>query len=239
MKPAVLFDLGNTLAAYCGRDEFQPILETAVANVLEELCSRNIDTVDYNEAIVAAAAENREAADFRFRPIGERLIRIFRLPADSSATLLDAMCRRFLAPVFEIARVYDDTFRVLRALKLDDHPTAIVSNAPLGSPPSIWRDELKRLSLDNLVDAIVMCGDVGWRKPAPQIFEYAAAQLGISCDCCFFVGDDFEWDVEGAFGVGMQAILIDCEDRYPQHAGLRVHDLFGAAAIVTERTGTP
>jgi len=34
---AVLFDLGNTLAAYYRRDEFQPILERAVDNVLTEL----------------------------------------------------------------------------------------------------------------------------------------------------------------------------------------------------------
>jgi hypothetical protein len=30
---AVLFDLGNTLAAYYRRDEFQPILERALDNV--------------------------------------------------------------------------------------------------------------------------------------------------------------------------------------------------------------
>jgi hypothetical protein len=60
MASAVLFDLGNTLAAYYQRGEFRPILEGAISGVLGELRSRRLDAVSRDAAVVKAVAENRE-----------------------------------------------------------------------------------------------------------------------------------------------------------------------------------
>jgi putative hydrolase of the HAD superfamily len=59
------------------------------------------------------------------------------------------------------------------------------------------------------VDAVVFCGDVGWRKPARQIFEYTLERLHVAPGACVFVGDDPRWDLVGSRALGMQAILID------------------------------
>jgi len=222
---AVLFDLGNTLAAYYRRDEFQPILERAVDNVLAELRTRGIVTVDRDSALASAAAENREASDCRVTPMAERLVRIFGLAQDEALT--DALCERFLEPVFAVARVYEDTVPVLTRLRAAGYRTAIVSNAPWGSPSAPWRRELTRLGLLSLVDTAVFCGDVGWRKPARQIFIHAAAELGVDCRQCVFVGDEIQWDVEGSKGVGMQPVLIDRDDRHRGLRGERIRDLRG------------
>jgi hypothetical protein len=82
MTAAVLFDLGNTLVAYYRREEFGPILERAVARTRDQLQFAGLDVVDLDVAMERAVAENREAADFRFAPMADRLARIFDLEGD-------------------------------------------------------------------------------------------------------------------------------------------------------------
>jgi putative hydrolase of the HAD superfamily len=101
----------------------------------------------------------------------------------------------------------------------------VVSNSPWGSPPAAWRKELERLGLAPLVDSIVLCGDCGWRKPSPRIFEHACAELGVRGDECIFVGDDLEWDVAGSAAAGMRPVLIDRDGRYSSFTGLRIRRL--------------
>jgi putative hydrolase of the HAD superfamily len=190
MAAAILFDLGNTLAAYY-----------------------------------------QEAPDYRFRPMIGRLERIFQAQlADPS--LAGTLCERFLAPIFAVGRVYGDTLPALDELREAGVKTAIVSNAPWGSPPESWRRELQRLKLLDAVDAVVLCGDVGWRKPAPDIFHHAAAKLGCRTTDCMFVGDDVRWDIEGSAAVGMQPVLIDRDARHLQYVGARIVDLRGILAAL-------
>jgi putative hydrolase of the HAD superfamily len=234
MKPAVLFDLGNTLAAYYRSEEFGPILEAAIVGVLDELRSRGLAAVPFEAAISAATAENREAADFRFSPMADRFTRIFGVDVGADPVLAQALCTRFLSPIFAMGRVYDDAFPVLQEFRRLGYPTAIVSNAPWGSPPGLWRQELKRLGLADAVDSVALCGDVGWRKPAPQIFHYAAGTLDRAASDCIFVGDDLRWDIEGSAAVGMHPVLVDRDDRERHYAGARVSDLNGMLALVVD-----
>jgi putative hydrolase of the HAD superfamily len=236
VKPAVLFDLGNTLAAYYRSEQFGPILEAAIAEVFDELRSyEGITHVTLEAAIASAVTENREAVDFRFSPMVDRFARIFgvSIAPDSFAQTL---CERFLRPIFASGRLYDDTLPVLKELRRRGHPTAIVSNAPWGSPPGMWRKELERLGLAEAVDCVVLCGDVGWRKPAPQIFKHAAQRVHRQADECVFVGDDLQWDVAGSEAVGMHSILLDRDHRHRDHMGDRVGDLYGVLSAVVDRT---
>jgi len=84
-----------------------------------------------------------------------------------------------------------------------------VSNTPWGSPASLWREEIERLGLSEYVDVLVFCTDVGWRKPAKQIFEFALEKLQALPQDCIFVGDHPGWDLTGPRAVGIEAILID------------------------------
>jgi HAD superfamily hydrolase (TIGR01509 family) len=160
----------------------------------------------------------------------ERLRRIFGLGSGADAALLAMLCERFLGPILAVGRVYDDALPVLGRLRRAGYGLAIVSNAPWGSPPGLWRDELERLGLARAVDAVVLCGDVGWRKPDARIFRRAAADLGVACERCVFVGDEPEWDVAGSSAVGMHSVLIDREDLHPDHGGPRVRNLHELSA---------
>jgi len=133
---------------------------------------------------------------------------------------------------FAIGQLYEDSMPVLNQLRGAGHPTGIVSNAPWGSPPDLWRDELDRLGIATSVDCVVLCGDVGWRKPAPEIFELAAKNLDRRPNECIFIGDDLRWDIFGSAAVGMRPILIDRDARHTDHVGDRVDNLYDLPAIV-------
>jgi putative hydrolase of the HAD superfamily len=233
-RPAVFFDLGNTLAAYYNGSEFQPILRQAIACVAEELGREGVRSVNLDSAIAAAALENREADDFRFMPMSERFSRIFGLDFETTGGLDWRLCRAFLTPIFALGRLYEDSLEALEVLRRQGFATGIVSNAPWGSPPDLWRGELARLGLSAAVDCVVLCGDVGWRKPAPEIFQFAAERLGVSCSNTTFVGDDLKWDIQGSEAVGMRAVLIDRDNRHPEYDGNRILQLRGIEELLSD-----
>lgn len=59
--------------------------------------------------------------------------------------------------------------------------------------------------LDQLFDAVVPSGEIGFIKPQPEIYILAANQLGVEPNECVFI-DDIADFCDGARAVGMQAI---------------------------------
>jgi putative hydrolase of the HAD superfamily/hydrolase len=76
--------------------------------------------------------------------------------------------------------------------------TALLSNS--------WGNTYPRDTWDGMFDDVVISGEVGMRKPDPEIFLLAARRLDLKPDECVFV-DDLELNVDGARAVGMTAIL--------------------------------
>ena len=210
MKNAVLFDLGNTLAQYFERSEFPDILEQAIAEVQNYLHQKGLLSVSPEAMWRRVRDENYEARDYRVRLLEERLVRIFRLDDSVQASgLIMAMCRCFMKPIFARGRCYEDALPTLQGLRFGGFKTAIVSNTTWGSPAVLWREEIERFSLSKYADVVVFCTDVGWRKPARQIFEFTLEKLQALPQHCIFVGDDPRWDLVGPRAVGIEAVLID------------------------------
>ena len=76
--------------------------------------------------------------------------------------------------------------------------TALLSNS--------WGNTYPRDTWDGMFDDIVISGEVGLRKPEPEIFQLAAGRLGLEPAECVFI-DDMQLNVDGARAVGMTAIL--------------------------------
>ncbi len=77
--------------------------------------------------------------------------------------------------------------------------TALVSNS--------WgTGAYERERFPELFDAVVVSGEVGLRKPEPEIFLEAATRVGVEPIECVFV-DDLLHNVEGARAVGMEAFV--------------------------------
>jgi HAD superfamily hydrolase (TIGR01549 family) len=66
--------------------------------------------------------------------------------------------------------------------------------------------------LDTYFDISVASGDIGYAKPEAQAYEYVADKLGVRINECVFIDDRQEY-VDGATGVGMQALLFTSTSR--------------------------
>jgi putative hydrolase of the HAD superfamily len=65
------------------------------------------------------------------------------------------------------------------------------------------------------VDAVLTSRAHGKTKPHATIFRAMLERLGVDAAAAAMVGDTLEDDVEGARAVGMRAVLVDRESRYP------------------------
>ena len=75
--------------------------------------------------------------------------------------------------------------------------TALLSNS--------WGNQYPRDTWAGMFDAIVISGEVGLRKPEPDIYRYAADAVGLVPAECVFV-DDMKPNIEGAEAVGMRGV---------------------------------
>ena len=203
---AVLFDLGNTLVGYYDLAEFPPILAQCLGRVCDVLSLSKTDD-SFLDLYRRAALLNSEAADHVVQPLVARLQALFgaALPASQH----DAVAAAFVEPIFARAKLDPQTLPVLHALRERGVRVGLVSNTPWGSSASAWRAELSRHGLLALLDAVVFCVDVGFRKPHPAPFARALELLNVAPDHTLFVGDDRTWDVAGARGAGLTPILLD------------------------------
>jgi epoxide hydrolase-like predicted phosphatase len=77
--------------------------------------------------------------------------------------------------------------------------TGLVSNS--------WGEEgYDRSRFAELFDAVVISGEIGIRKPAPEIYALAAERLGREPERCVFV-DDLAGNLKPARAIGMATVL--------------------------------
>ena len=62
-----------------------------------------------------------------------------------------------------------------------------------------------RSLLSELFDGVVISGEVGIRKPAPEIYELGARRIGLATRACVFV-DDLPFNLEPAAELGMGTV---------------------------------
>lgn len=104
----------------------------------------------------------------------------------------------------EAWEIFPEVPEVLTELRRQGIRVAALSN---------WDDRLpgllEDLDLASALDAIVFSAAVGVEKPHPSIFLHALELLGTPPSLTLHVGDRQKEDVEGARGVGIQALLLD------------------------------
>jgi putative hydrolase of the HAD superfamily len=86
---------------------------------------------------------------------------------------------------------------LIRRAKGHGIKTALLSNS--------WGNSYPRETWEGMFDDIVISGEVGLRKPEPEIFLLAAERIGLTAAECVFV-DDLELNVDGARALGMTAV---------------------------------
>ena len=58
-------------------------------------------------------------------------------------------------------------------------------------------------------DGVVLSEDIGVNKPHRAIFEHALRVAGTTADRALMIGDNYEVDAKGAYGVGMDQVLYN------------------------------
>ena len=115
--------------------------------------------------------------------------------------------------------LYDDVLPTLSALRARGLRLGLLSNTARDLDLFVAHHALE-------VDAVLTSRVHGKTKPHEAIFRRMLELLGVDAGDAAMVGDSPEDDIDGALTVGMQALLIDREDRYPQ-AAPRLRDLRG------------
>jgi HAD superfamily hydrolase (TIGR01509 family) len=94
---------------------------------------------------------------------------------------------------------------LLESLRDRGLQTGLVANS-WPDPARVLRADAEALGFAAHLDAMVFSGEVGYRKPAPEIFHRACEELSVDPAQVVFVGDDLERDVHGASRVGMTTV---------------------------------
>jgi FMN phosphatase YigB (HAD superfamily) len=90
-----------------------------------------------------------------------------------------------------------DMAGLVRRAKASDIKTALLSNS--------WGDQYVRDGWCDMFDAVVISGEVGMRKPEPQIFEHTLQLLELPAQACVFV-DDHAANIQAAVALGVVGV---------------------------------
>jgi putative hydrolase of the HAD superfamily len=217
---AVVFDVDFTLA------KPGPDLGPAGYRELGLRHGLELDPARYEEARVAAFAEVKRHPELDHDEeiwilFTERIIVGMGGVGDTYAAAVEMEGRWAHSHHFEL---YEDAPAVLADLRARGLAIGLLSNSS--------RDLDEFVGHHNLdVDAVLTSHAHGKTKPHETIFRAMLERLGVAAAEAVMVGDTIEDDVEGARAVGMQAVLLDREGRYPELEP-RLADLRGLVAAL-------
>jgi len=219
---AVFFDWLNTIA-YLKPDRheiFSQILNQFDIETSPDKLIRGIYAAE-NQVPMGAPPKWREGEDenpfVRYQEIVLAEIGV-TLPRDA---ILDIVKRINQIAMEAIFVLYDDVLPTFKKLKKQ--------NLILGLITNLYKDSdiiLRKLGLDRYLDLVVTSKEVGVDKPASPIFLAALERAGIDASEAVYIGDQYQTDVGGARGVGINPILIDRYDLSPEVSDCpRIHSL--------------
>jgi putative hydrolase of the HAD superfamily len=131
-------------------------------------------------------------------------------------------------------RAHPFAARVLADLKQLGVKLAVVSNSGGDLEALLDRHQL-RGNLDAVLDSSV----VRLEKPDPRIFLLAAERLGVDPSEAVHVGDLYGVDVMGARAAGVEPVLIDPANLWPQTDCTKIRDLTALPDLVRRARSGP
>jgi putative hydrolase of the HAD superfamily len=218
---AVLFDVDFTLA------KPGPDLSGEGYERLGRRFGLELDPARYGEARAAAITSLEHHPELVYDEevwvaFTERIIRGMGGDSESAYDCAVAMTRAWEHS--ENFELYDDVLPALEELRRYGLKLGLVSNTGRDLSAFVTHHRLD-------VDAALGSRAHGWTKPHPTIFRAVLEELAVEPVDAAMVGDSIEDDIEGARALGMRAILLDREGRFPEYEG-RLPDLLGLPAAL-------
>ena len=207
---ALLFDYGLTLVTFSRPSD---ALLAAHEEVVRRLRAAGVGPVpsaatllaEVHDRVEDAVARHEAAGDLReIDAVAEERAAYASLGIPLSDELSDEVAALVQQAWWEGVAVPPATVDTLEELKGRGLRRGICSNA-LYRARSLHA-QLAHLGLAALFDGVTFSSEVGWRKPAPQIFAAALGTLGVEANRCAMVGDRRRADIAGARAAGMATI---------------------------------
>jgi putative hydrolase of the HAD superfamily len=185
-----------------------------------------LDPGRYEEARAAAIGELKRHPELDHDEeiwvlFTERIIVGMGGQGDTRAAATEMERRWVRSEHFEL---YDDALPVLDFLRERGILIGLLSNSSRDLDDFVAHHGL-------LADAVLTSLTHGKTKPHDSIFRALLDRLGVAPHEAVMVGDTVADDVEGALAIGMGAVLVDREDRYPGFEG-RLGDLRMLPAVL-------
>ncbi len=220
MLSAVVFDVDFTIA------KPGPDLGPAGYARLGERFGLTLDPERYDEARLAAVAKLQRHPELDHDEeiwivFTEKIIRGMGGRGNTHACAVEMTRAWERAEHFEL---YEDALPALEALRARGLRLGLLSNTARDLDAFVAHHGLE-------VDAVLTSRAHGKTKPHGTIFRAMLERLGVEADAAAMVGDTVEDDVEGARAVGMRAVLVDREGRYPE-VGERIPTLLALPAAL-------
>jgi len=109
--------------------------------------------------------------------------------------------------------LWSDTISTLDYLKSKGYLLGIVSNTKFKS--NELKNALNTSGLMKYFDVQVYSSDPNMcLKSCSKIFQEAISQLNVLPENCYYIGDNYEADVEGSHSTGMKPILLNKNGHY-------------------------
>ena len=177
-------DLGSSLEAWAEADgidyaHYQDVMRTLLGTAAEQEARYN--------PVHALERGEIEVPDF------ERRLASVLTTRSGRPVLSDGLVAR----MFERFEHAPDMVGLVRRAHESGLRTALLSNS--------WGNDYPRDGWDQMFDAVVISGEVGMRKPDPEIFEHTLALLGLTAPECVFV-DDLRRNVRAAAALGFVGV---------------------------------
>ncbi len=202
---AIFFDLDHTLW------DFETNSQESLAELflLHELSSRGIE--DVAKFISIYKKVNYEMwDDYHHNRISKEQLRFgrfnrtlheFKIQDGALAELLSVQYLE-LCPVKQ--NLFPNAIEVLQKLK-ENYSLHIITNGF----KEVQYLKIRNSGLAPFFDQIHISEEIGYKKPEPEIFHYAAKMARASTDQCIMIGDNLDTDIAGAVNAGIDHIYFN------------------------------
>jgi len=207
MTRAALFDVNHTLLAITDETETQAL---AVSVLYEETIRRTGVEPTWEEFRAAydgawssgKRASFEEYRETRYESIVQRALA--NLGIRLAPDVLESVLQVYMQPLYEASYVIPGMRSLLEELSQRVR-LGVITNYKYASG---MRELLGRNGISNLLDAVAISSEVGWKKPAQPIYEAILRRLAVEPQECILVGDELEKDLWQASKFGMTTVLF-------------------------------
>jgi HAD superfamily hydrolase (TIGR01509 family) len=220
----IFFDVGNTLVFQNQERTLAPLWQRGVHPTEAQLYSAE-----------RAARQEMDLLISRARKVDQQYWETYYSHLLATIGITDISLRLELVALARSSanwtRVHPETKQVLEDLR-GDYRLAVISNSD-GRMAQL----LESCGLGECFEAVIDSGNVGYEKPAIEIFQAALKTLSVLAEHSVYIGDIYSIDYLGARNAGMEAILMDVAGVYAtrglpriesiEQVRQRIHSAFG------------